>query len=305
LIYLLISFIFFSANAYAGSCCGGGSSSAQVMMGDTHAVFRTSYSNATVLGDSNVEANTYFRTAAETESLRTFNISYSQLFADYWQWGVATPLVSKSRFLNRQWQSDEGLGDVTFTVGYKVIPEFRRNWLLTKGYLYSSFKMANAPSLFTTTRSDLLDTRGSGHETFAIGFMGMKRNKIGITNMQVQLSYRPGKSFAGNQGIQNEDVSTDSSLDTLISLSQSLPFIWGANFDIGLSRREIANRAISTFIGEDQRALVHTTSLGLSYSYGDDYDLTFTYNDDFLVGPSLNNILTRSIAFGVVRKFNL
>ena len=275
------------------------------MLGDTASVFRTSYSDATILADSNLNAKTLFRPESQIEGIKTLSLSYSKRLSDVWQLGLSMPVVSKTRMLNREWRSREGVGDLTLVAAYKLIPEYRRNVLFTRGFIYSSFKFANAPSLFTTKNSDLLDTRGNGHEVGALGLMGMKRNDFGILSMQTQIAYRPSKNFSASQGVQSTNVTTKSSWDSLVSLAQSVPLMAGVNLDFSLSRSYTSNQTTSIFIGRNQESLAYTSSLGVSYSYGDFYDFTLNYSDDFLVGPAINHTLSRSVSIGFVSKTNL
>jgi hypothetical protein len=301
--YLLISF-FITHLAFAGSCCTGGLSSSQVMLGDTISVFRMNYSDATVLADINANSQMLKRSKSQLEAIRTLNLSYTYRLSNLWQVGLALPVVSKTRMLDSRWQSRQGLGDLSVVAAYKLFPEYRRNILFTRGLLYSSLKFANAPSLFTTTSKDLLDTYGSGHELLSVGLMGMKRNSWGVMNMQAQLGVRSGKKFSSSRGIQNSKVTTKSSTDSLISITQSVP-IMAINLDLGISRSYSTNKATSVFIGKSQASLAHTTSIGISYSHSDQYDLTLSYSDDFLVGPAMNHILSRSVALGIISKVNL
>ena len=176
---ILASLIILSCTySYASSCCGGGGGNAQLMLGDTKSVWRSSYLNQSILGDSDSEQGVRYRPENELESIRTFTISHSYRFSDFWQVGLLVPIIEKSRRIGKDWKSDSGLGDLQFNLGYEFYPEFNRSSIISQGFIYSQITVPSAPSIYSTERNDLLDTRGSGHFYHQLGVILKKRQRF-------------------------------------------------------------------------------------------------------------------------------
>ena len=118
---LIYSFAFLSLfnQAMAGSCCGGGSSSTELMIGDTKSVWRTHYIDQTILADTDQSGKIKYRPENQLESLRTFSLSFSQRINSFWQWGANIPIVDKTRKIENNWESLSGLGDIKLNIGYE------------------------------------------------------------------------------------------------------------------------------------------------------------------------------------------
>lgn len=300
--FILISFFAISNIVYAGSCCSGASSSGQLILGTTKSVLRMNFSNTTVLADSDRETLPNYRSYNELESIRSLNLSYASYFSHLWQWTMSIPIISKSRYVENEWKSFEQVGDLALGLGYKFLPEYKRNILFNSAHFYTSYKFSNAPSIFTTKRKDLLNTAGSGHETLAVGLVGFKRSILGISTLQVELAHRFANNFSSNNIFQ-KSIQTTSSNDHSIAINHSKDLA-DYTFGMGINYSYIQNKSISVLIGDAQNSQVISTSFFVSKTFLDDYDLSINYSDDFLFGPSFNHILTRSLSSQLIMRIN-
>lgn len=302
--FLLSSFFFlYSFHSFAGSCCGGGAGVTQLMLGTTKAVFRASYANQTVLADSNAGSVINARNNSQLESIKTISTSMNYRTSYLSQIGFAIPIIEKTRNINNEWESEQGAGDISLNVAYELIPEFNRNQLINQFFVFTQLTLPTAPSLFTTKRIDLLDTRGQGHFLYSVG--GLARKSYGFHDLTFQtvFTYRAPQTFKG--GILTEqETKTTSSLDNILSLAHSYSFNSTFSTNAVISRSYIDNKANSVFIGKSQSSLVYQSSIGVIYST-DNYDFSFTYQDDFLVGPSYNHILGKSLSVGLIKRLSL
>lgn len=301
---ILSSFIFiYSTLTYAGSCCGGGAGTTALMLGTTKAVFRTSFSNQTLLADSSEGSSINTRSDSEIESIKTIATSMNYRTSYFSQIGFSLPIIEKTRNIDSEWKSEQGAGDIGLNAAYEFHPEYSSKQIISQAFVYAQVTIPTAPSLFTTKKNDLLDTRGTGHYLYTTGILA--RKKIGFNDITFQgaLTYRAPQTFKG--GILSENtIETKSSLDNIISLAHSYSFNSAFSTNIVISRSYIDNKSTSVFIGKNQSSLVYQSSIGTIYST-DNYDISLTYQDDFLVGPSFNHILGKSLSVGLIKRLSL
>ncbi len=302
LIYILISLLT-TINTYAGSCCGGGSSSTQIMTGDTSSVWRTNYSNQTILADINQSGGIEYRPQSEVEAIKVLNLSFSQKLSDYWQWGALIPYIEKTKMIQDNWKSDSGLGDIKFNSAYEIMPEYSRSNFISQGFLFFEITLPTAPSIYTTKRTDSLDTRGTGHYLFSTGTVLKKRQRFGQSLLTLALTYRPSKTFK-NSFFSEDKVITQSSMDHFINISQDIDLTQKISLNIGISRTYTRNKLTSNFSNKDQSSLTHPLSLGLNYMQND-YSFLVTYTDEMIIPSGYGHTLGRTVALGIIKRMNL
>lgn len=293
--YILISLLILN-KALAATCCSASATSGQIILGSAKSVFRLNYSHSSVIADAN-KSSVIIRSLNEVETLRTYRFSYSSFVDNFWQWGISVPLISKARYVLDHWQSHEQLGDVSVNVGYKILPEYKRNFIFSRAHIYFNYTFANAPSLYTSKRKDLLDTTGSGHEIAAVGISGIKRHRFGVANMQLQLSHRFSKKINSNNFLQ-QSVTTSSSNDLMSSITNSNDLY---NFVISYG---LSYNVVERTITSEDKSKFSTTTISLLKTFKDDYDFSLSYADDFLFNNNSNHFLSKSIAMQMLVRFN-
>ena len=299
----ILSSSLIATNLYAGSCCGGGAGSAELMLGDTKSVVRTIYSDQSILADSSNDLKINNREDDEIESIRTLSLSSSYRLNELTQFGFNLPIIEKIKKVNDNWESNAGIGDLQLNMGYEFMPEYNRNRFISQGFIFSQITLPTAPSLFTTKRTDSLDTRGTGHYSYGIGTIFTKRQKTGMTTVQFLLSYRPGRKF--NSTIFSSDsITTEDSFDNEVSISQSYSATENFAMSAGLKRSYLSNKTTSVYIGERQSSQKQTINLGLDYSQ-EDYTYLMSYSDDFLFNSSYNHVLGKSVSIGLIKRVSL
>lgn len=303
LIFVSFLLIFISGHSIAGSCCGGSAGSTQIITGPQKYVFRANYQNKTLLADTSTKYQIDPRGDYELESIETTNLSSSFKFNDFWQMGLSIPIVRKTRNINQNWKSKDGLGDISINTAYEFYPEYSRHQFITRGFLYFQLTLPTAPSLFTTKDKTLLDSRGQGHTLYTVGSLFQKQFKSGVFTLQGSFTFRKGDEFKNNY-FSNNSIITKDSLDNTIQVGYAHDLTKELSLSSNISRSYQQKIASSAFIGEDRSSLIHTTSFGLNYSLNN-FDYSFIYSDDFMIGPNSNSVLGRAIAFGAVKRVNL
>jgi hypothetical protein len=301
---ILTSFLLTLAlKTFAGSCCGGGAGVTQLMLGTTKAVFRASYANQTILADSNEGALIRGRSDSQVESIKTINSSMNYRTGYFSQVGFALPIIEKTKNINNEWTSEQGTGDLSLNSAYEFLPEFNRGQLISQGFIFGQVTLPTAPSLFTSQDINFLDTRGQGHYLYSTGVL--LRKGIGFHDLafNAMVTYRAPGSFKGGLLTENRTL-TKSSLDHLLSLTHTYNFTNSFSSSLIISRSYIDNKASSVFIGKNQSSLVYQSSMGAIYST-ENYDFIATYQDDFLIGPSFNHIMGKTLSVGLIKRLSL
>lgn len=281
------------------TCCSGANSSSKVILGSAKSVFRLGYSNMSVIADSNENNQLLLRNNNEIESFRSINTSYSRFINNFWQWGINIPMISKSRYQIDNWKSREQLGDISLTIGYKILPEYKRNFLFSKAHIFATYTYPNAPSLYTTKRYDLMDVVGSGHDSIAVGIAGFKRNTFGVSSMQFQYGHRLANKFNSSQNIFKRKIKTNASNNFSINLSHAKDITENYTFSIGTNFSYIENSITKNNLS----STVTTTSFSIGKTF-DSVDLSLSYSDDFIFNYSHNHFLSKSISIGMISRFN-
>lgn len=300
---IFLSFTIFSFSSYAGSCCGGGGGSAKLMLGDTSSVFRLGYSDRTILADISEDGRIELRAYDNLESIREFNISTSIRLMDYWQYGGALKTISKTKKIRGAKEFYSGLGDVELSIAYEFMPEYSNTSFISKGFVFLQLVLPTGISLYTTKRTDTLDTLGSGHYLISLGTIFTKRFRWGMTTVNLNTSYRPSRTFKKTLFTSGE-IKTNDSFNYGISLNQNIDITKGWSANLSISRNYYSNLPTSILSGELKSAALNSFSTGLSYST-EFYSYLITYIDDFLIGSSYNQVLGKSLGLSVIKRINL
>ena len=288
---------------WAGSCCGGGGANAKIMTGQTKAVFRSFYQNQSILADSRETSAFQARQTDEVESVETTTFSGSYRISELWQVGAALPIVKKTRSLNDEWTSAEGLGDAQLNLAYEFHPEYSRNQAITQAYVFFQTTLPTAPSLFDQSDKNTLYARGQGHYLYTSGLLALKRGGPHTFTAQGAITYRQPRKFKGSV-FGDQEVETAQSWNHNLSLTYAYDVNSTFSLYTSASRDFIENKATSVFIGKSQSSLVYQASIGMVASL-DVWDINLSYQDDLLLGNSRNHTLGRALALGLVRRIGL
>ena len=300
---LIPLYLLFSFEVIAGSCCSGGGGRAQIMLGDTEKVYRLSFFDRTILADKGEGRDIYVRKNSELESIRSIRISSSARFLENWQYGFLVKGMSKTKEIQGKRVSSTGIGDSEFNVAYEFMPEISRSSFLSQGFIYSKINLPTGKSIFTTKRTDTLDTFGTGHYLFSVGTIFTKRYTFGMTTFISGISYRPSRTFKNSIFSENE-ISTTSSINYDLSLSQSVDLTNLFSMEMGLSRTVASNSTISVFAGDERRTVLNSLSINGSFNTESNI-FSISYVDELLIGGNIGSVLGRSIELSIIKKVNL
>jgi hypothetical protein len=302
---LKFSFLLFfiSAKIYAASCCGGGANFPGLITGESKSQLSTSISHSSVIGHTDSNKKALFHSDDNKERSQTFKIVGAFKLNEDFQAGLAVPVVRRS--INRQGKNADstGLGDVEVYGAYEFLPELTYSAWKPKGYFFTGLTLPTAPSIHEAEVIRFSErARGKG---FVIAKAGLSFFKIN-GNFDFQFLAQIEKPFSREFENTGFTVEKDPGFgwSSLVSMGYS-PF--GDNLRLGLSVAPSAKAAVRNKNNEvlSDSQFVWDTSLSASYLVSMEWTVSLTYNDQTILGPSKNAILTRSSTFLLQKRWSL
>jgi hypothetical protein len=265
----------------------------------------TSFSQGQVIGDAPSEGIPIFRADGDSEQIQTLKIEGAYLVADRLQLGAGIPLVRRMRSLEAgDEHSASGLGDVSLNSTYEFMPQWIYSAWKPRGFGFIQVTTPSSPSIYDARQPYLLDARGRGFWSVAVGTAFVK--SVGNWDFVA--------SFEGHRSFSRTLTATDGGELTLIpgwggsvSLGGGIsPF--GGDFRFGLAISPIYEGAITSRGSVDSRSeyqLLWNTSFQASYLISADWSSSLVYSDQTLLGPAHNVSLNRALALSLQRRWEL
>lgn len=270
--------------AFAAACCGGGFAAPSLIVGDDRAQVTASYAYSQITDD--VGTDTLWRRRTAKESGETWKLDAAHLLSDQWQAGLSVPVVRRSRSAI----GSTGLGDISATLGYEILPEWDYNPWRPRGLAYLQLTAPTGKAINEADATYQLDSRGRGF--WAAGLGTILTKVYGSLDLLAAADLH--KSFA-------KDYRNSQSSGRL-----EPGFGGNAGFGAGYSFSDFRLGAALTWAYEDAVSVAGTTasrgapqryttaSLSGSYLMNREWAATLTYSDQTKFGSPLNTSLGKS-----------
>ncbi len=181
------------ASATGAACCGGGFAAPSLIAGDDRATLSAVFSHAEIRKDVYADgtwANRRFR-----ESTQTLRLEGAHTFSDLWQAGFAIPVVQRGR----SGDSTAGLGDISGTLGYEILPDWDYHPWRPRGHLYLQLSAPTGRAVQASESLYQLDGRGRGF--WAAGLGALFTKGYGAWDLFMNASVRRGfRRSLGDRG---------------------------------------------------------------------------------------------------------
>lgn len=286
-------FLFAAQNAGAAACCGGGFAAPSLIVGDDKAQVTVSYAHSRIVSD--VGTDELWRRRSSRESGETWKIDAAHIFADRWQAGFSVPVVKRSRGAN----DSAGLGDVSATLGYEILPDWDYNPWRPKGTGFLQLTLPTGKSIHESDNLFQLDSRGRGF--WALGAGTVLTKSWGswdvFASLDAHRSFR--KEYANSQSSGRLEPGWGGNMGGGAGLSFS-------DFRVGSSllwsyEEPVKVTGSSSSAGSFQR--LATATLSGSYLFERQWAATLTYSDQTLFGKPVNTSLGRGAVLLVQRRW--
>ncbi|MGE3975872.1 MAG: serine protease spb1 [Bdellovibrionales bacterium] len=297
LLLIILFSIFTHSSAQASACCGGASSSANLISGDNKAQLSAATSHAEITDDVRADGTWSRRTAPEY--IDSFKIEGAHLLSDRLQAGFSIPVIRRSR----EQHSSSGLSDITSHLGYEYLTDWDYHPWRPKGIGYLRAIFPTGKSIYETDDNFGLDSRGRGFWSLGIGTLLTKVFKKwdGFINLEFQRSF--SKTVAASQ-----------------FKGAAVPG-WGgaAGFGLGYNWLDWRLGGNLNWMYEDgvelqssenlngnmkaQAQRLTEATLVLSYLIQSDWTASVSYSDQTLFGAPSNTALTQSAALSIQKRW--
>lgn len=295
----------------AAACCGSSSVVPSLITSDDRFQIsgRTSY--AGVVGDVNPSGTAIFRANDDNESIQVLQLDGAALVSDSWQVGAKVPVVRQQRASGDVSEQATGFGDTALSVGYEFLPEGLYSPIRPRGFLFSQLTFPTGPSIYESTSSFAMDARSRGF--FAAGFGTVLTKNLEPWDFSfVAEAHQPfARSFTNS--LTGGSLHASPRWGGSLSLAAGhTPKLLGRNVRFGAAvtpqyegpiRTQTGNANVGVNTNMSSSQLVWNTSFQASYFPNMDWTLMLSYNDQTLLGPAHNTILTRSVAFFVQKRW--
>lgn len=279
--------------AHAGACCGGGSSVANVILGDEKYLFGADFESKQT--EQDVSAKGVWRSRSEAERQETLKLHFTTLVSDRLQMGFSPSLSRKARFGD----ADTHLGDLNLLLAYEALPDWDYHPIRPRGTVYLNTTLPTGRSVYQSESAGFLDASGKGYATLGIGTIFNKRiaNWTAIASGEIHHGL-PRFAILPSWGYTlNASLSFD-----LTNWVRGLSLNTGVSHTYQNSFHLEQNQVLETI----QSLQVTTPSIGLSVlglfdpSNSDDpLVIQLAYADQSLIGAPLNTPLGKSLTLGI------
>jgi len=293
-----------SKSALAAPCCGGASALPSLITGDDQAQMSFASSAGGVVSDVSPQGVPTVRVAGDSETIQTMTLGGAYRVLDRFQMGAEIPLISRERSTSAISAQAAGLGDVRLDTAYEFLPEWSYSTWRPHGLVFFQMNLPTGPSIYDASSPYLLDARGRGFFSTALGLVFVK----GIGNFDFLLSGEIHRSFP--RTMDNGDGTT-----TELIPSYGASGVAGVGYTPGSGSWRIGVNLSPVFEGPieaqgeinsvSDNQLVWNTCLALGYSISSDLSAVLVYTDQTLLGPSQNVSLSRTVAVNLQKRWEL
>jgi len=265
----------FVPQAFAGSCCGGGSAVSLIVPGYAHAVMDLSFDAEIYDGFWNQDGK--YTSDPPGSDLRQYrlNVGYAQRFFRRWQASIMVPYVWNSNRYSGISSSTNGLGDTTLNLWYEVLNDTTAWRVRSLSDMVPSVTIG--PSLLIPTGISPYDDVDSSFDVTGRGFYRLDGNLLIEKTLQpwnVSLFFSYGTYFERSVNREYGKYVEPYRKDLGDRLSTSLCVSY--NYYLGSGGDTLTGSASLSYLQEeagsidgstDRSSAFKKTATGLSLSY--------------------------------------
>jgi len=193
---LLFSFLFhFPSSTLAAPCCGANLTIPSIITSEDKAQISLSYTYSKIYAD--VFTNQNWKKRSENDLTYTYKLDGAHIFKDRWQAGFSIPFQKRERD-GAMKDSSQGLGDLSFQLGYEFLPDWDYNPYRPKGIAYLLALTPTGRSIYESKDGSGIDARGRGFWGAGGGIILIKKWAIWDANLNSEMHYSFPKTIHNN-----------------------------------------------------------------------------------------------------------
>lgn len=292
-----------AGTARAASCCGSSSQWPALIAGDDRLQATVGLSAGFLAADADAGGNVAPRGTGDSEVTQIVRVDVATLLSDRLQAGLTLPVQRRARDAGGAGAEATGLGDVSVTLAYEALPEWRYSPWRPKGFVFLQGRAPTGTSRFEAREAFSIDARGRGFWGVGLGialmnhwgawdaiFLGEAHRSFSRSFVDPSSGsayhYRPGWGTSLSLGV---GVSPGRGpLRVGVALAPS----WEEGIDV---------TGPLTFQTAAERTW--TATLQASYLFSPEWSLTAAYADQVLLGGARNSGLNRTFTLSLQKRW--
>lgn len=297
----------YCANSLGASCCGGGASLPNLILGDYKAQMGISGFNSAVTHRADSDGEIYSQSSESEEVKEGVTIKGAYLYSEYLQFGAELPLKlnttrSEGSSSNKEEQT-HSVGDIRVQAGYEFMPELYYSKWKPRGFIFAIQSFPTAKSIYDHKKIMRTDSMGRGFYTTTFG-MALTKN---MANFDWQLMSEVHKGLPRrfkNESGETISVDPKHGYSAQLSIGHSID---KTSIHIGSSllyAYEDAHIVSNDKSKGNQLQYYVEAGVNISYLYSGQ-SFALSYSDQSLLGRAKNTTLTKSLAFSYLKFVDL
>lgn len=291
------------APAWAAPCCGGGVAAPTLISGDHAAQLNFGAGFTQVVMDAPEQGLPTFRDGAAAETTTTLRLEGAALVTDRWQLGASAPLLLRQSAQALGAAAAARLGDLRATAGYEVLPEWEYSAWRPVGVSYVQLTLPTGTSLHEARELGLVDASGQGFTTVGAGVLLTKTWGTWDAVVMPEGSWSFARTFTPPDG-SSLQVNPGPAAAVLLGLGVSPG---GGRLRLGLRIQPVwrASREV-TASGETRTTAPQRwidVGADVAWRVTDAWTVVASYQDQTLLGPVQNALLSRGVGLLVQRRW--
>ena len=281
--------------SWGAPCCGTTANNPSLITGDDSFQITSTFSAAQVVAEASVKGEIKERSQSDSEQSQLFRLDVATLLSDRLQLGLTLPMQRRARVRGAGSADSMGLGDVSASLAYELIPEWSYSLAIPKIFLFTGGILPTGGSLYDAKELYVVDSRGRGFYGLSVGALILKS----WGNFDLSLLIEGHHFFPKEKSTELGNVKFTSGLGN----AQTFGLGWspyGGALRLGLAISRSHEGAVNTtgiFEGQGQPVELWNSSLQAGYLISDDSSINLNFSDQTFLARSSNVALNRSLAF--------
>lgn len=299
--FLVFFFLLFSRWSFSAPCCAGNAQFPTIIAGDDRTQITSTFTFAGVPAEATVGGDIKYRKADDLETSQILRLDFASLISDRFQLGLSFPWIRRHRERKAKEYSASGLGDLTGTLSYEVLPEWSYSFWKPRGFLFLTASAPTGGSIWDAQEMFKLDSRGKGFWRMGVGTLFLKT--FGNWDFSFLFEGHQGFSRSLNNSVGELLLNPGWGLTSQLGLGYSPT---GGNLRLGTSLSRSFEKGTATrgvFSGEGENLELWSPVLQLSYLVSEEMALNLSYSDETLISGSQNSALQRTFSFAFQKRW--
>ncbi|MCB0406165.1 MAG: hypothetical protein KDD51_15395 [Bdellovibrionales bacterium] len=295
----LLLLLFVWQKVRGAACCGGASNIPTLLTGDDRLQLTASVSSGEVVAEATTQGNVLYRAYTDEEFRQSVQLDGAVLLSDRFQLGWSLPLLRRSRSRNGVSEAAAGLGDVSASLAYELLPQWEYSPWQPKVFVFASLTLPTGGSTYDSATLYRVDSRGRGFVT----------PSIGIAALQIWGDFDALISLEGHHSLARDYANAAGTfhLQPGWGASGSIGAGWNpGNLRVGLSvspqweEGVLTTGAVNGLASSQQ---TWTASAQLSYLFESTLSASLIYSDQTWLGGAQNSALNRSLFVRIQKRW--